>query len=150
MSTKFEVINGVNEEWYYDDQIVCYTPTTINHSSITQWNYRAIQVLKSWPKHKPYLAIHNLRQPGLGQILANTIENDIFNVAILPTSRSYVQSLCEQNWEWQLRLAVVVSASMASNIMRTLTKTDNAQSQYQHRVFFNRESALSWLYQEIA
>lgn len=145
MSNAIEITTGIQQSWHIDQQIVEYKLTAVNPTSLNDWSDYVVESLETWPKDKPYLVIHDISQSGLGLLFSSAVQNDIFNIGIVPKAHGKVQSLIEANPEWQLRLGLVVSSSLSGRLARVLFKKNNPQSQFQFKAFFYRDPALEWL-----
>ena len=147
MANTIEITEGVQQNWLSDQQVLSYTLTSVTSTSLNNWSDYVVASLKTWSKDKPYLVIHDISQSGLGLLFSTAVQNDIFNIGIVPKAHSKVQSMIQANPEWQLRLALVVSASLSGRLARILFQKNNPQNQFQFKAFFYRDPALEWLTQ---
>jgi hypothetical protein len=137
---------GVICEWVADKQIVTYTLTSAKLSSLSAWSEMALKTLNHWPKDQPYRALHDLSPPGAGLVYLAAVEYDVFNIGITPGRRKEINALLAANPQWQLALAVVVSASLTGGIMQLkLLRPDPQDQRIRAKAFFDRNSALEWL-----
>lgn len=145
MSNAIEIISGVQQNWHNNNQIVEYKLTAVTSTSLNDWSDYVVASLETWSKDKPYLVIHDISQSGLGLLFSSAVGNDIFNVGILPSAHEKIQSIAKANPDWQLRLGLVVSASLSGRLARVLFQKNNPQNQIQFKAFFYRDPALEWL-----
>ena len=145
MSNAIEIISGVQQSLHNDQQIVEYKLTAVTSTSLNDWSDYVVASLETWPKDKPYLVIHDISQSGLGLLFSTAVKNDIFNIGIVPKAHEKVQAIAKINPDWQLRLALVVSASLSGRLARILFQKNSPQNQVQFKAFFYRDPALEWL-----
>lgn len=150
MSTGFEVVSGVAQHWHQENQIVTYKLSSVSPTTLQEWSDVIIASLDTWSKDKPYLAIHDISQSGLGLLFASAVQNEIFNVGILPPAQPAIDALCKANPDWQIRLAVIVSSSLSGRLARVLFQKSKPESQIQFKAFFYEEPALKWLNESIS
>jgi len=145
MSNAIEIIAGVQQCWHNNQQVVEYKLTSVTSTSLNDWSDYVIASLETWPKDKPYLVIHEISQPGLGLLFSTAVKNDIFNIGIVPKAHEKINTIIKTNPDWQLRLALIVSASLSGRLARILFQKNNPQNQIQFKAFFYRDPALEWL-----
>lgn len=145
MSQMIEITEGVQQSWHYQQQIVSYKLTSVTPSSLSEWSDYVVDALEASPKDQPYLAIHDISQSGLGLLFSTAVQNDIFNIGVLPTAKEKIESLIKANPDWQLRLALIVSASLSGRLARVLFQKNDPQDQVQFKAFFYHEPAVEWL-----
>jgi hypothetical protein len=145
MSNAIQITEGVQQSWYNNHQIVAYKLTNVTPTSLNDWSDYVIAALEACSKDKPYLAIHDISQPGLGLLFSTAVRNDIFNIGIIPKANEKVQSIVKANPDWQLRLGLVLSASLSGRLARILFQKNSPDSQVQFKAFFYRDPALEWL-----
>ena len=150
MSSSFEVINGVKLHKYHNDQILSYTLTSATENTLSDLSHYVIDSLQALPKDKPYLVVHDISQAGIGLLFATAVQNEIFNIGILPSAQEKIQSLIDANPDWQIRLALIVSASLSGRLARVLFQSNDPADQMQFKAFFSKEPALSWLIESVS
>ncbi len=141
---------GYNEEWFYDNRIVAYTLEYATVATLENWTMKAFDEIRNWPKNQPYLALHDLSQPGVGLLYMTATKYDIYNIAITPGGKQRVEEIVEHYPEWRLALAVVVSTSLSGQLakLNMTFKQDVLGQRTKAKAFFGRESALTWLQQQ--
>ncbi|MBK8023718.1 MAG: hypothetical protein IPK19_20345 [Chloroflexi bacterium] len=140
------IASGISCETLYDGRVIAYTVSSVSKASITQWSNIALQTLQEWPKDRPYLALHDISKPGIGLLYAASVENDIFNIGIVPAARTRIQEeLLLPNPGWTLALALVVSPSLSGRFARLLFQDASQETSIYQKAYFDRSSALAWL-----
>ncbi len=145
MTNPIDVATGVQLSWHYNQQIAIYKLNAITSTSLQEWSDYVISLLEESPKDKPYLVAHDISQSGLGLLYSTAVSNDIFNIGILPETRDKVESILNANPEWQVRLGLIVSASLSGRLARVLFQKNDPNSQIQFKAFFYQDPAIEWL-----
>lgn len=145
MSNTIEIADGVQQSWHNNQQIVSYKLTSVTTTSLADWSDYVVNSLETWSKDKPYLAVHDISQSGLGLLYSTAVENEIFNLGILPRAKGKINHILESNPDWQLRLALVVSASLSGRLARVLFQKNDPENQIQFKAFFYTDPAIEWL-----
>ncbi len=140
-----EIATGVTREWLNEGRVVSYTVSAVSVASINAWSATAIDTLEHWPEDHPYLALHDVSQPGMGLLFLAAVGNDIFNIGVVPSAQQRVQEIVESRPDWQLALAIVVSASLSGRMTKLLFQQTQPGSRIQVKAFFHRSAALKWL-----
>lgn len=140
-----EIANGITREWLHDRQVVSYQVNSVSVKAINAWSVLAIEALESWPKDSPYRAIHDISQPGIGLLFLTAVDSDLFNIGVVREARQRVQEIVESRPDWQLSLAIVVSASLSGRLTKLLYQQGQPDSQLQVKAFFHRSAAVKWL-----
>ncbi|MBL8132291.1 MAG: hypothetical protein JNL42_10575 [Anaerolineae bacterium] len=140
------IASGITCESLYDGRVIAYTVSSVSRAAINQWSSIAVQTLQDWPKDRPYLALHDISKPGIGLLYAASVDNDIFNVGIVPAARPRIQEeILKPNPGWSLALALVVSPSLSGRFARLLFHDASQETSIQQKAYFDRSSALAWL-----
>jgi len=140
-----EIATGITREWLYEGRIVSYTANSVSVASVNAWSDTALETLETWPEDQPYLAMHDVSQPGIGLLFLTAVESDIFNIGVVPSARQRVQEIVDSRPDWQLALAIVVSASLSGRMTKLLFQQAQPGSRIQVKAFFHRSAALKWL-----
>ena len=82
-----EIASGITREWLFDGRVIVYTVSSVNLAAINRWSISAVQTLEAWPKDRPYLALHDISKPGIGLLYVAAVENDIFNIGVIPEAQ---------------------------------------------------------------
>ena len=143
-----EIASGITSERLYDDRVIVYTILSVNLTAINRWSSSAIQTLEDWPKNRPYLALHDISRPGIGLLYVTAVQNDIFNIGVVPEARKRIQEdLLKPNPDWKVALALVVSPSLSSRLAQLLFHDATDETPIHRKAYFDRSSALTWLAQ---
>jgi hypothetical protein len=139
-------IAGLKIEALEAAQIISYTLTSAQTTTISAWSEIAVNRLKEWPKDRPYLALHDLSHPGVGLLYLTAVEFDPFNVGITPTGRQAAHELMAAHAGWPVVLALVVSTSLSGRLTRLrMADIISDLPKITSRTFFKRAAALEWL-----
>lgn len=139
-------IPGLSVESLHDDAIVAYTLQSAQMATISAWSDLAVNKIKGWPKNRPYLALHDLSNPGVGLLYLTAVEFDPFNVGVTPGGRNALRDLLAANPDWPVVLALVVSTSLSGRLTRLrITDVIEDLPKITSRTFFKRSAAIEWL-----
>lgn len=136
---------GISREWVLDNQVIVYTLHSPQMATLAAWSEEALATLNAWPKDKPYLAVHNISQAGLGLLYCSAVEQDIFNIGVLPQARKQVNAILAANPDWQVALGLVVSGSVTGHLAKILYRQLTHETQIQSKAFLYSDLALNWL-----
>ena len=140
------IVSGLKQEWLLDGHVVAYTLESAKLAAITSWSELAVAALESWPADRPYLAMHDVSQPGIGLLYFTAVEYDVFNVGVTPGARTRVQDAIAARPDWKLAVALVVSPSLSGRMAKfQLSSKGPSETQVQTKMFFYRSAALKWL-----
>ncbi len=137
-------------EWLYDRQVVIYRLLSPRRSSLTAWSEQALRTLEEWPKDRPYRAIHDISQSGLGMLYCRNVQNDVLNVGVLPEARPQVEALLAKYPNWAVFLAVVMTGSLSGQVHRFVHYPETAKPSINAKTFLARPQALDWLLRQPA
>lgn len=139
-----QVIDGLRCEWYGDKQIIAYKLLVADEDVVKQWGNLVAETLANWNPDQPYLAIHDLSEPGVSVFYMVYQNYAVLDFAVTPDNPLAHASL--HNHQHPARVAIVLSMSLSG---RTTYQVANPQSannnQVIYRGFFKKEQALAWL-----
>jgi hypothetical protein len=139
-------IPGLKAESLDEGAIIAYTLSSAQTSTISAWSDLAVSKLREWPKDRPYLALHDLSNPGVGLLYLTAVEFDPFNVGITPTGRVAAHEIMAAHSGWPIVLALVVSTSLSGRLTRLrMADIISDLPKITSRTFFKRAAALEWL-----
>lgn len=136
---------GISREWVLDNRVVVYTLHSPQMATLAAWSEAALATLESWPKDQPYLAVHNISQAGLGLLYCTAVEQDIFNIGVLPQARKTVNALLAANPGWPVALGLVVSGSVTGHLAKILYRQTAQETRIQSKAFLYQDMALNWV-----
>ncbi len=140
-----QIVEGFDCEWLENRQILAFTAHAVNSAVVKLWSAEAIRSLEVAPKNRPFLVMYDVSAPGVGLRFLAAVEEDIFNIGILPGARSKVERIVAEHPDWKLVLALVGSTSLSSHFAYLL-HAERAETPYlQSDIFFSRTAAISWL-----
>ena len=140
-----EIFPGLIREWLFDNRVVSYTLYSPQKAALLAWSESALNTLETWSHEKPYLAVHDISQSGIGLFYCAANKNDIFNVGVIPEARKRVDEILERSPEWQVSLALVVSGSLSGQLSKLLLKENLENQRLRTKAFFFSDTAQSWL-----
>lgn len=137
---------GLQVDWYNGEEIVVYKLTGVTEDVIDNWAELVQENLKSWDKKAPYLAVHDLSQPGVSLQYAALVNFDMMNIGITMGGRMVAEELFDQHTDWMARVAVNFNLSLSGQTNRTLmTYLNREHPSIQYKTFYNRTKCLRWL-----
>lgn len=141
-----QTVSDITHEWLHHNQIISYTLKSARMSSIAKWSDLSLEVLRDWPKDRPYLALHDISQSGIGVLYLAAVNYDVFNIGVVPKAREQVESIVKAHSSWNLALAVVVSPSLSGQMAKLQFAPQYSGSvDIQAKAFFYHSAALKWL-----
>lgn len=137
---------GLVREWYHDKTIVLYRLIGVSHDIINNWAKLVLDTLETWDKTKPYLAIHDLSQPGISLQYAAMVNFDMMNIGITLEGRIAAEEIFDNYADWKGFVAVNFNLSLSGQTNRTLMNFLNRNHPgIQYRSFYNRSKCVRWL-----
>lgn len=141
-----EVVHGLQVKWFRGDEIVCYKLLSMSHSLLESWSATVLKILEAWPADKPYLAIHDLDEKGVG--LAYSIQTgfDVLNIGVRPASRQPAEDLIEKQPNRRARVAFIFNDSVSGNLGHVFARNQRVRhTLIEYQVFFDFEAAYKWV-----
>jgi hypothetical protein len=137
---------GMVVEWYHQREVVLYRLTAISMDVVENWAKYVLQTLETWDKNKPYLAVHDLSQPGISLQYAALVNFDMTNIGITGDGRVLAELLVDQHPEFKALVAVNFNLSLSGQTNRTLISFLNRiHPSIQYKTFYNRTKCIRWL-----
>lgn len=137
---------GLRVDWYNNDDVISYKLTQVTVQLIDAWAEYVRDVLREWPDDKPYLAVHDLSQPGVSLQYAALVNFDMMNIGITADGRKLAESLFDAHDNWHARVAVNFNLSLSGQTNRTLMSfLDRDHPSIRYKSFYNRTKCLRWL-----
>jgi hypothetical protein len=140
-----EIFPGLTREWLFNERVVSYTLYSPQKAALLAWSESVLTTLERWPREKPYLAIHDISQSGIGLFYCAAVKNDIFNIGVIPEARQRVDEILTNDPEWHLSLALVVSGSLSGQLSKLLFNESSKKQQFHSKAFFFSDMAQNWL-----
>jgi len=141
-----EIAPGLFCDWYQDRQLVAYRLLQVSQPAIQAWADFVVKVLTDWDAGKPYLALHDLSQPGVSLQYATLVGFDTMNLGITNMGREQAEHIVDTADGLYVRVAMNFNLSVSGHMNKVLA--DNRQRSHpfiEYRTFYNREKALEWL-----
>lgn len=141
-----EVHTGIVREWFNEKRIVAYRITAMTAQIVDAWADIVVDSLKAWPKDRPYLALHDLSQPGVSLQYAALVNFDMMNIGITMPGRILAEEIFDQHEVFKAKVAINFNLSLSGQTNRTLLNflgRENPNIRY--KTFYNRNKALTWL-----
>jgi hypothetical protein len=137
---------GLTREWYADKRIVAYRLSMISTEIVNVWADTVIKTLEDWSKNQPYLAFHDISNPGVSLQYATLVNFDLMNIGILPVRRDAAELKFNQHPGWNARVAIGFNLSVSGQVSQVVM--DRIKSRHPailYKTFFNKEKSLTWL-----
>lgn len=136
---------GISREWVAEERVIVYTLQSPQMATLAAWSEAALATFEAWPKDKPYLAVHNISQPGIGLLYCAAVDNDIFNIGVLPQARKRISATLAAHPGWPVALGVVVSGSLTGHLAKILYRQNPQEVHFQTKAFLYRDMAVNWV-----
>lgn len=137
---------GLVREWYLEHRIVMYRLSAVTPETISTWAEDVWTNLQTWDKDKPYLALHDLSQPGVSLQFAAMVSFDMMNIGITLEGRMRIESLFDAEPHRTARVAVNFNLSLSGQTNRTLMNFLNREHPaIRYKTFYNRTKCFKWL-----
>lgn len=141
-----DIAFGITREWLFEKRIVVYSVTLMNITTIRIWSNEVLSSLENWSKARPYLALHDLSQPGIGLSYMVLARAYLLNPAITPQGSAQLQHILSEYPDFRVCLAVVLSKEYADLFPPEKVKPLTAHDpRINTALFFERSEALNWL-----
>lgn len=140
------VIKGLVREWYHGKQVVLYRLLMASEETVQRWADLVQDTLREWPRTAPYLAIHDLSQPGVSLQYAALVNFDMMNIGVTLEGRLACDDLFDAEPLWSARVAIQFNLSLSGQTNRTLMGYLNRDHpSVRYKTFYHRGKALRWL-----
>ncbi|MFQ3645617.1 MAG: hypothetical protein SNJ54_01080 [Anaerolineae bacterium] len=137
---------GLAREWFYDRRVVLYRLTMVTPEIIASWADAVQESLRTWPRSSPYLAIHDLSQPGISLQYAALVNFDMMNIGVTLEGRMACDDLFDAEPLWSAKVAIQFNLSLSGQTNRTLMGYLNRDHpSIRYKTFYHRGKALRWL-----
>jgi hypothetical protein len=137
---------GLKVDWYNNKEVISYRLTHITSDVVDKWAEYIQSVLQQWPKDMPYLAVHDLSQPGVSLQFAAMVNFDMMNIGITMGGRQLAEAMFDKHDAWYARVAVNFNLSLSGQTNRTLMSfLDKDHPSIRYKSFYNRTKCLRWL-----
>ncbi len=128
-----EIAPGIIREWLVDGYVLCYTIKSVSRKSVDAWADDLIEKSKALPADCPFLLLQELADPAL---------------SLTPYVRSRVNDHRKACPNLRGRVALILPRTVMAGVIQFVIK-QNSTALIQQRAFFDRESALAWLQEEL-
>lgn len=137
---------GIECAWFFDKRIVSYRLTAVSPDVVKNWSKLILEVMEEWDKRLPYLALHNLSNPGIALHFATLVEFDFMNIGITEAGREAVENLLDQHPDFEVYVAtcfnIALSGRMGKMLMdRTLTFDRRIHT----KSYYHQGKSFDWL-----
>lgn len=148
-SERHEIYPGLTLEWHADKKIVAYRISLVSHTLIDTWAKLVVSIMEDWPADQPYLAMHDLSQPGVSLQYATLVNFDTVNIGVNASGRKAVESIMDSRVEFFGQVAVNFNLSVSGQVNRMLADRRIGTPFVKYRSFYHRDNALIWLRETI-
>ncbi len=128
-----EIAPGVVREWLLDGCVLCYVIKTVARKSVDAWTNDLIENSKALPADRALLLLQDLADPAL---------------SLTPYVRSRINEHRKVCPDLHGRVALILPRMAMAGVIQFMIR-QNSTALIQQRAFFDRESALAWLQEEI-
>ncbi len=143
--TSEEVCAGLMCEWFSGKQMVAYRLTAVSEKIIHTWADYVVSVLKTWDKKNPYLALHDLSQPGVSLQFATLVSFETTNIGITKDGQHQADKIMDDHPEFFGLVAVNFNFSVSGQVNKVLSSRRMQHPFVKSKAFYSRASALQWL-----
>lgn len=123
----------VTREWVYDRKIVVFSVENTSRDTADAWANGIKEILATWPKEKPYLAIYDVSKI----------------MSLTPYARKRTEDVAVFASEQNLHgyTAIVLQNNILSTILKLFVQRDLTRKNagFERRIFLKREEAIEWL-----
>lgn len=146
-----KILPGFTREWYYNRRVVMFKVTAANDEIVNCWAETVQQTLAAWDKTLPYLAIHDLSQPGVSLQYAALVNFDMMNIGVTLAGRMKTDELFDTYPEWSAKVAVTFNLSLSGQTNRTLMNFFNREHPaIRYKTYYSRSKAMRWLMGDVS
>jgi len=139
---------GLVCEWYCDRRIIVYRLTSIVRETLNAWVDTVAQRLQTWPKDRPYLALHDISSRRVGLSYLALVNYQVFNLGVTASGWEKVEPILAQRPNFSARVALLFGLTHSGHLGQVLTQRSSANTRVcdiTFQSFFDREQALNWL-----
>jgi len=141
-----EPFEGMVVDWYNREEVIVYKLLATSPIVVNRWAEFVQNRLEDWPKDRPYLAVHDLSQPGISLQYAALVKFDMMNIGVTDEGRVLAERLFDKNRGWLARVAVNFNLSLSGQTNRTLMSYLNRDHpSIRYKTFYNRTKCLRWV-----
>lgn len=138
---------GLHRDWLYDQRLVVYSLTQVNAMTIRMWSDEALKTIEAWSKQRPYLALHDLSEPGMSSLYLLSSHAFLFNPVITAQASTQLRAkILAAHPDFHLYLAVLLAKEdmkvFSPNSTKPFTSREPAMIT---ALFFDRAEAIQWL-----
>ncbi len=137
------ISRDIEQELLHEDSIVAITVKGVTMDGLVKWSKHMAETLESWPDEQPCFLLYDLSHPGAGMPFLILTDYHMFGIGITKMGRFAVQDILRRKPQLIVYLAVVLSKAASGKIAQKYAKEH--KKSVEHRIFFDRESALAWL-----
>src|SRR5688572_9930645 len=132
------ITDSLEVKWYVGRQIVVYRVNSLNQEILEIWQGIITETAKQWHPNQPYLALHDLSEPGVGTALSLiSLKHDhSWRADFMDLVTPYVKA--------PMRIAILYAPTMSGNLAKISAEIET----YEHNVqtFYDQDNALAWLH----
>jgi hypothetical protein len=145
-----KIAAGLTREWYAERRVVLYRLGMASDDIVRRWADLVWDTLNAWPHDRPYLALHDLSQPGVSLQYAALVNFDMMNIGVTIEGRVRVERWFDDHPQQNAKVAVNFNLSLSGQTNRTLMNfLSREHPAIRYKTFYNRGKCLKWLLGEI-
>ncbi|NJO04309.1 MAG: hypothetical protein HC876_01540 [Chloroflexaceae bacterium] len=143
-----EVSSSIRRTWYAARRIVAYELLDISQAIVNEWAELAVQTIKAWTPGLPYLALHDVSNPGVG-MKYGWVHANLTHPAITQFGRARLFAAAEDEEQFYGRVAMLISLRQSGKLTGVVAARHKARTEtvpnLQHKIVSDRARALQWL-----
>jgi hypothetical protein len=143
-----EIIAGLAVEWYFDRRIVAYRLTKVSQRIIETWTETALDILRDWRVDTPYLALHDVSNPGVSLQYCVLVNFDLLNIGVTSDGTARAGAIIAGKQGFTARVAIGFNMSLSGQVSYKVMGGGRKLPNVEYKTFFNRETSLAWLAQD--
>ena len=146
MDESFSPFPGLTQEWYGNHRIVLYRVTAVSNIVVENWQALVLSTLEKWDRTEPYLAVHDLSQPGISLQFAAIVHFDLMNIGITSDGRHIAEKNFEDYPDFSALIAINFNLSLSGQTNHTLLKfVAHNHPSIRYKAYYSRSKCLNWL-----
>ncbi|NDJ85372.1 MAG: hypothetical protein GYB66_05765 [Chloroflexi bacterium] len=142
------VDDALRISWYAGKSIVSYQPIKKTPDVLQKWAGAILETIRNWPDSNPYLALHDLSQPGVVLTYIGMLQNRILSISVTPESVKQVEEHIATRSGFRAKVAICVAPSFSGQLGMLFAQIEDRtpnERPIDYRVFIDRDGALRWL-----
>lgn len=145
-----EVCSGLTCEWFFERRVVVYKVTRMSQRLIETWADLTCDTIEKWDKSTPYLALHDVSNPGISLQYGVLVNFDLMNLGVTTPGFERALKVFEQNPEFSAKVALGFNLTVSGQVSHKVMGISRKHPNISYRAFFTREKSLDWLHETLS